>query len=105
MWLDSLVNVKLSTQRALLGRLSPEVRAVTVESDGGRAVLRVYHDGPLAPETEDEFGDAVTEIMADVPSDEPPAVQAEFERVDAPSQLEMSGWPVYARKEPPPVAG
>ena len=68
-------------------------------------VLRVYHDGPLAPETAEEFEGAVAEIIADIPPDEPPAVRVEFERADAPLQIGMSGWPVFAQKESPPVAG
>ena len=104
MWLDSLVNVRLSAQQALLGRIAPEVRLVTVEHGDGRATMRVYHDGPLSPETEEEFDDASAEMMADVPGDERPDVRVTFVRSDSPAQTDPSGWPVYRRKEPA-VAG
>ena len=93
----------LSAQRALLGRISADVRAVTVHSSEAQAVLRVYHEGPLAEATEKEFGDAAGEMMADVPWDESPAVRVDFERSDSPSGLDLVGWPVFVRKDPPPV--
>ncbi len=104
MWLDSHENVMLSAQRALVGRITPEIRMVAVECGDGRAKLWVYHDGRLSPEAEEEFDDATTEVMADVPPDEHPAVGVEFVRVDAPESVAPRGWPVYGRKEVPAVA-
>ena len=106
MWLDSPVNARLSAQKALLSRITPEIRMVTIASGDGRALLRVYHDGPLSPDAEEEFDDATAEIMADIPNADwegwpsgSAPVTVEFVRRDSPARLESEGWLVYHRKE------
>jgi hypothetical protein len=94
------VKVLLSLQRALLGEITPEMRAVAVQWSPARVTIRVYTDGEAPAEIREGFdASVVTQVVADFPYPErgDPTVAVEFLRCDAPSRLPDWGHLVYAR--------
>jgi hypothetical protein len=93
-------SVLLSVQRALVGEITPEMRAVEVEISPKRVVVRVFTDGE-APESvrEDFDAGAIAQVVADFPcpDEEDPEVAFEFERIDAPRPIVARGTMVFAR--------
>ena len=92
--------VLLSVQRALLGEITPGMRAISVRWNNQRICIRVYHDGPWATEDSEDFdAGAVTQVVADFlpPTD----IQYEFVRLDddapLPQDLHDQEAYVYAR--------
>ena len=98
-------SVLLSVQRALLGEITPGMRAIAVDWDAERIRIRVFHDGPWEASIEEDFdGCAITQVIADFPWPErgDPRVDHEFVRLDAPNplpDLPDDGAYVYARNE------
>jgi hypothetical protein len=100
----SRTEVLLSVQRALLGEITPGMRAVRVEWNERLICIRIFHDGPWAQEIEEDFdAGAVTQVVADFPCTEKgdPAVEFQFVRLDAgmPLPQGLTGALVYARNE------
>ena len=60
--------VLLSLQRALLGAITPNMRAITVEWSKTYIRIWVYHDGQFTEEAVEDFdADVVTQVIADYP--------------------------------------
>jgi hypothetical protein len=105
---DLHVRVLLSLQRALLGEITPEMRAVAVQWSPDRIEIRIYTDGEASSETREDFDAAVvTQVVADFsfPERGDPTVDFEFVRCDAPSRLPDWGHSVYHRAERNAVGG
>jgi len=90
--------VLLSLQRALLGEVTANLRAVTVRYDDNSIHFEAYFDG--APNDEEREGMSLveTEVMADFPSTH--EVTHEVIRLDAPAPIPKNRTWVYFRKEP-----
>ncbi len=94
------VRVLLSVQRALLGEISPDMRAISVHWSPTEICLRVYADRETTQETEEAFdAGAITQIIADFPYPDrgDPVVGFEFIRVDPASPIALQGQLVFAR--------
>jgi len=92
------VRLLLSIQRALLGEVTPNIRAVTAAIDDNTITLRWIIDGAIAPGLENDLSVAGAEVGADFNSHQ---IAQEFLRCDAPRpmdefQLEQLA---YQRKE------
>ena len=99
---DLRIRVRLSLQRALLGEVTPNLRAVCVEVSPAEIHVWAYYDGPQSEAEEEDFdGSVLTQLVADFPYSErgDPAVHGHFIRCDAPQPLEWRGTVVYARRE------
>jgi hypothetical protein len=90
-------HVLLSLQRALLGEVTPTMRAVTVRYDEATARITIYFDGPLTDADRDTASRIETEVMADM--SDPNTVSSTCERVDRPEKIVDSGTWVFARNE------
>ncbi len=105
---DLRIKVLLSLQRALLGEITPEMRAVAVQWSPNRIAIRVYTDGEAPAEVREDFdASVVTQVVADFsfPDQGDPSVEFEFARCDAPTRLPDWGQLVYARAEAGEAAG
>jgi hypothetical protein len=69
--------VQLSVMRALLGAISPPMRAVTVELHGRKVTVRVFHDGAASPDLEELVSEVDTEIRAAFPAEGADAIVLE----------------------------
>ncbi len=99
--MDALQNVtiaaRLSIQRALLGEISPKLRAVVFSIVGRDIDIRFYFDG-LISEADIESASCVeTEILAD--SEPEDSVTVKCIRLDAPELIVDDGNWVYQRRE------
>lgn len=96
--------VLLAVQRALVGEISPGMRAIAVEIDPAQVWLYVYHNGPAEEAEIDDFDEAVmAQLEADVTELSPlegpePEVGFNYVRVDEPEPVPAYGHLVYARK-------
>jgi hypothetical protein len=90
----------MSVQRALLGEITPEMRAIEVEWSPERIMLRVFTEGEAGERLREDFdASAVTQVIADfaIPAEGGPHVAFEFVRCDAPERIPVRGTLVFAR--------
>ncbi|QKD02640.1 hypothetical protein [Mesorhizobium loti] len=89
----------LSVQRALLGAVSPRLRAVTCGWEGFEITLRFVFDGEVADPDLEDAGIVATEVAADFPA--PWTVDEEIARLDHPDDLRRGALALWAywRKE------
>jgi hypothetical protein len=90
--------VLLSLQRALLGEVTPRLRAVTVKYAESSVHFEAYFDGEVSDEDRESMSLVETEVMADFPSDH--LITHEVIRLDAPALIPKDRTWVYYRKEP-----
>jgi hypothetical protein len=92
------VRLLLSIQRALLGEITPNVRAVTAGIDERTITLRWIIDGEITDELEDDLSAAGAEVIADFETHQ---IAEEFIRSDAPRPLDelYLDHIAYVRKE------
>ena len=91
---DIRIRVLLSVQRALVGEIIPEMRAVDVESSQARIVIRVFTEGDASESVREDFdAGMVTQVVADFPypGQEDPTVAFEFVRCDSPNRVPVRG--------------
>lgn len=96
------INVLLSVQRALVGQIAPEMRAISVEWSASSINVLVYVDSLAPLEIEENFDSIViTEITADFPYPDrgDPSVELKFIRVDPSSRISPKGELVFARSD------
>ena len=79
------VRLLLSIQRALLGHVTPNIRAVTAAVDESNITLRWIIDGAMADDLEDDLSAAGAEVGADFDSHQ---IAQEFLRCDAPRPMD-----------------
>lgn len=92
------VRLLLSIQRALLGEVTPNIRAVTATIDERIITLRWIIDGEIADDLESDLSAAGAEVGADFDSHQ---IAQEFLRCDAPRQMDefQLEQVAYQRKE------
>ncbi|HKZ00088.1 MAG TPA: polymorphic toxin type 50 domain-containing protein [Rhabdochlamydiaceae bacterium] len=90
----------LATQRALLDAITPELRAVVVDSCEKTNLLyiRFYYDGKASEKLIDLWQCAITEASADLGPD--CLLDDGVERLDFPQKIPFRGRYAYLRKEP-----
>lgn len=96
------VAVLLSLQRALLGEIGPNLRAVTVRYAETSLHFEAYFDGEIRDEDRESMSLVETEVMAEFPASH--AVSHDALRLDAPAQIPKDRIWVYHRKEALPPA-
>ncbi|WP_418646899.1 hypothetical protein ACNQFN_15125 [Thauera butanivorans] len=92
-----VVEARLSIQRALLGEVSPHLRAVVLSVDCKKIDVHFYFDGDVSEEDEESVSCIETEILADFEPDF--SICAEVIRLDYPLPISDDGFWVYQRKE------
>ncbi|PWJ89764.1 MULTISPECIES: hypothetical protein [Mesorhizobium] len=96
---DIRATLLLSVQRALLGAVPHNLRAVTCGWEGTEIKLRFVFDGEIAEETYDDARIAGTEVVADFPA--PWTISEDIVRLDHPDSIRpgaLALW-AYRRKE------
>lgn len=90
--------LRLSVQRALLGNLAPNIRAVVAKLSGKNIGLLFYFEGPVGDDDEELVSVIETEVIADF--DENFIVDTTIQRLDYPQPINnTNGLLVYLRKE------
>lgn len=92
-------SVLLSVQRALVGEVTPEMRAIEVQLSRTQIVIRVFTQGVPSEALRDDFdAGMVTQVVADFPypDRQDPEVSVEFVRCDSPHPVPVRGIPVFA---------
>lgn len=95
--MNSLIYARLSLQRALLGAVTPTLRAVYVDVDESAKKLFVsfFYDGEIT----DELFDIVSTAMAEVDVPGYYELDEHIERSDFPEKIPDRGNLIYLRKE------
>jgi len=95
------VDLRLSLQRALLGEVGPNLRAVTCSWEEDCVKIRAIFDGPISDEDTESIGVAATEVVSDLPSEWNGSFEEEIIRVDAPQTFRdhLLDHVVYMRRE------
>lgn len=92
---ETQIDLFWSTNQALLGRIVPEIRAISVDYDGDFLYLCVYSESELSGEDKEELDIAVTEIICDVMR----RMGIQFFVVPMPRKLAIRGKLFFRRKE------
>ncbi len=89
----------LSTQRALLDVVTPELRAVVVDLDNNKSefYIRFYYDGEVPEKILDLWSCAIMEASAGL--DPIYDLDNGIERLDFPTKIPFRGRYAYCRKE------
>jgi len=90
--------VLLSLQKALLGEVTPNLRAVTVRHDDASMHFEAFFDGPIGAEEREGMLLVETEVLAELHSRF--RVTHALVRLDAPAPIPKDRAWVYFRKEP-----
>jgi hypothetical protein len=95
--MKELSDVLLSAQRALLGVVTPELRAVVVDLDNENNVvyIRFYYHGEVAEKLIDLWDCAVTEVISDM--DVQYVLDERIERLDYPNPIQLAADLVFER--------
>jgi len=94
---DLATNVRLSAQRALLGAVPGNLRAVTLDIKGERVEVRFYFDGAIQERDAELISEVESEMMADF---EPEIhVSTTLVRLDYPQPIADQGLFVFQRCE------
>lgn len=94
---NSVVNARLSIQRALLGKVVPALRAVVFSLEGVNVEVRFYFDGFISEVDKESASVVETEILADY--EESVRVEVRCIRLDSPEPINDGGVWVYQRRE------
>lgn len=89
----------LALQRALLGSVTPELRAIIVDVSNEESLLyiRFYYDGQVIQELVDLWECAISEVVADFGADY--ALDEKVQRLDYPQKIPFRGRYAYSRYE------
>ena len=87
----------MSLQVALLGAVSPSLRAVSIRKRDDQAIIFFYYDGPISEEDRESASTVETELLADLYPEHPFTV--ELVRLDMPAALPRADFRVYHRRE------
>jgi len=94
---DSIIAARLSIQRALLGQISPLLRAAVFSIVGRDLDVRFYFDGFISEADSESASCVETEVMADYEAED--TVTVHCIRLDAPESINDDGVWVYQRRE------
>ena len=67
--MDLRTKVILSANRALLGAITPNLRAITLDYDEKNLILRAYFDEKVNEDEKEQIDVALTEMIADLYQD------------------------------------
>lgn len=95
--MNDLCLLKLSLQRALIGTITVNVRAVTAGIAKEEVTVSVYYYAPPSEEETEEFAVIATEVIADFPA--PYRIQTHF-IIGESVPLKMLDFWAYMRKAP-----
>jgi hypothetical protein len=89
----------LAMQRALLGEVTPELRAVVIDLNKEEQIFyaNFYYDEEASEQRIDLWDCAVTEVIAALGPD--CFVESQIERLDYPKRIPLKGYCAYLRKE------
>ncbi len=91
----------LSLQRALLGMITQNIRAVYADWNDLQVVLYFFFDGEFTEDEAEEVSCIETEVLADILDiDQSIRSKTQCIRLDYPGLINCSGICVYGRKEP-----
>lgn len=96
--------LKLSIQRALLGNISPKLRAVCANVEENKIYINFYYDGIISEDDQELYEHACAQIMADFSfpekgSDVETECNMQIIRLDFPQKMPLIGHWVYYRNE------
>lgn len=92
------VHLKFSLQRALLGNVTPNVRAVIANLENKNINLYFYYDGVISDDDEETASVVETEVIADFDQDF--SINKNLQRIDFPQEITgADGVLVYLRDE------
>lgn len=93
-------NLKLSAQKALLGNVLPNLRAVCVDCEVGKIFVSFYVDGKISKENMESYNNTVDQIIADFLKDEKKNdSELSIVQLDYPEKMPLKGDWVYYRSE------
>ncbi len=92
-----VIDARLSIQRALLGEISPQLRAVVFSIAERDIDVRFYFDGVISDEDIESASCVETEIIADYEAED--VVTVRCIRLDTPKTIADGGVWVYHRRE------
>lgn len=89
----------LSALNALLGAVTPNLRAFTIQVFVQEKIVKaaLFYDGKISDEDFDIANCALTEIISDFPPDY--TLEENIERLDYPAAIPIVGRLVFQRKE------
>ncbi|WHQ76816.1 hypothetical protein [Pantoea sp. Lij88] len=88
---------KLSAQRALLGNITNNIRAISALLEGDDITLKFFYDGIISEDDEENASIVETKIIADL--DDSSVVHTVVTRLDYPEPIKCNGFLLYLRKE------
>lgn len=92
-----MIQVLLSLQRALIGAVTPHLRAVNVSWDMHHIDIYFFYDGEISEDDQEESECAVTEVLANFPDD---SMEAHHIRCDFPNKIpDLGERVVFQRRE------
>ncbi|MCI5142254.1 MAG: hypothetical protein D3909_11165 [Candidatus Electrothrix sp. ATG1] len=94
---DAVIAARLSIQRALLGEISPLLRAEAFSITERNIDVRFYFDGLISEDDAESASCVETEIIADYEAED--TVTVRCIRLDAPGPIADNGVWVYQRRE------
>lgn len=94
--IQPLAYAKLVALNALLGSVTPPLRAVTVDIKAEKFIVYFFYEGEVSDKLFDLAGVAITEMSADLPEYE---LDDHIERLDYPAKIPYTGHLVYLRNE------
>lgn len=92
-----VIAARLSIQRALLGEVSPQLRAVVFSIAEQELKIRFYFDGLISDINTESASCVETEVLADYEAEDTVVVQCI--RLDSPESIDDQGVWVYQRRE------
>jgi hypothetical protein len=96
---DLRVRVCLSMQRALLGSITPNIRAISVAWDQLKSFsIRVYYDTHPTEDDLEQMEIVASEVLADIPFERMLPIEAIYD-IRPQQELENLMVMVYSRKE------
>lgn len=94
---NPIIDARLSLQRALLGEVSPQLRAVVFSIIDRTIDVRFYFDGVISENDKESASCVETEILADYDPED--SVTVRCIRLDFPDPINDGGTWVYQRRE------
>ena len=82
------INVMLSLQKALIGAITPHLRAVNIAWDMHRIDIYFIYDGEISEDDQEESECAATEVLANFPDD---SIETHHIRCDFPNRIPVIG--------------
>jgi hypothetical protein len=95
----NILDAKISLQRALLGAISSDIRAITIELIENEVIINYYFDGAPTEEDNDVLSIVETEVLADFHYEDNIVVKSIFHQCKSPLGIEAKGFWIFHRRE------